>query len=96
MVEFHANLLRKWAIDHELLLEGEGFSAPCDRAIKRPSIRHYLLDASLERWADCVERKAFWRYDLPKELTAELERKTDGKEACTGTTNLLRVIGKWL
>ena len=44
----------------------------------------------------CAEKKVFWRYDLPKELTAELERKTDGKEACTGTTNLLRVIGKWL
>ena len=45
--EFHADLLFwKWAIDHELLLEGEALSAPCYTAIKRPAKRHYLSDAS--------------------------------------------------
>ena len=41
----------------------------------------------------CVERKAFWRYDLPKELTAELERKADRRETCTITIDLLELLG---
>ena len=40
----------------------------------------------------CVERKVFWRYDLPKELIAELTRKTDCQETCTITINLLELL----
>ena len=78
--EFHANLLFwKWAIDHELLLEGEALSTPCYTAIKRPVRRHYYLsDASFEAVAGFfAEKKVFWRYDLPTELTAESKRKAD-------------------
>ena len=35
----------------------------------------------------------FWRYDLPKELIAELTRKTDCQETCTITINLLELLG---
>ena len=36
--EFHTDLLFwEWAVDHELLLEGEALSAPCYTAIKRPA-----------------------------------------------------------
>ena len=44
--EFLADLFWKWAIDNELLLEGEALSAPCYTAIKRPAKRHYLSDTS--------------------------------------------------
>ena len=37
--------------------------------------------------------KAFWRYGLPKELTAELKRKVDRRETCTITINLLELLG---
>ena len=30
----------------------------------------------MRRWADSVSRKVFWRYDLPKELTAGLKKKS--------------------
>ena len=40
-----------------------------------------------------VERKVFWRYDLPKELKAELIRKSDRRETCTITVNLLELLG---
>ena len=75
--EFHADLLFwKWAIDHGLLHEGEALSASCYTAIQRPAKGHYLSDASFEAVGGfCVERKVFWRFDLPKELTAELKRK---------------------
>ena len=64
---FHADLLFwKWAIDHELLLEGEALSAPRYTAIKPPAKKHYLSDASFDAVGGfCVERKVFWRYDLP-------------------------------
>ena len=93
--EFHGDLLfRKWDIDHELLLEGEAHSAPCYTAIKRPATRHYLSDASFEAVGGlCVEKKVFWRYDLPTELTAELKRKADLQETCTITINLLELLG---
>ena len=93
--EFHADLLFwKWAIDHELLQEGEALSAPCYTAIKRPAKRHYLSDASFEAVGGfCVERMVFWRYDLPKELTAELKRKAARRETCTITINLLELLG---
>ena len=70
--KFHADLLFwKRAIDNELLLEGEALRAPCDTAIKRPANRHYLSDASFEPVGEfCVGKKVFWRYDLPRELTA--------------------------
>ena len=46
-IEFHADLLSwKWAIDIELLLEGEALSAPCYTVMKRSAERHYLSDAS--------------------------------------------------
>ena len=41
----------------------------------------------------CVEKKVFWRYDLPTELTAELKRKADLQETCTITSNLLELLG---
>ena len=39
------------------------------------------------------KKKIFWRYDLPTELTAELERKADLQETCTITINLLELLG---
>ena len=81
-------------IDNELLLEGEGLSAPCYTAIRRPAKRHYLSDASFDAVGGfCVESKVFWRYDLPQELTTELKRKTKLGEACTITVNLLELLG---
>ena len=93
--EFHANLLFwKWAIDHELLHEGEARSAPCYTAIKRPENRHYLSDASFEAVGGfCAKRKVVLRYDLPKELMAELKGKADRRETCTITINLLEALG---
>ena len=41
----------------------------------------------------CVERNVFCRCVLPKELTAELNRKADCQETCTITTNLLELLG---
>ena len=96
--EFHAALFFwKWAIDHELLHEGEALSAPCYTAIQRLAKRHYYLsDASFEAVGGfCVERKVLWRYDSPKELTAELKRKVDRRETCTTcsiTINLLEIL----
>ena len=65
--EFHADLLFwKRAIDNELLQAGEALSAPCYSVMKRPAKRHYLSDASFEAVGGyCVERKVYWRYDLP-------------------------------
>ena len=97
--EFHADLLFwKWANDHELLHEGGALSAPCYTAIQRPAKRHDLSDASFEAMGGyCVERKAFWRYELPKELIAELKRKADRRETCSTcssiTINLLELLG---
>ena len=93
--EFHADLVFwKWAIDHELLLEGGAISAPRYTTIKRPAKWHLLLDAN--RTAEgrfCVEKNVFWRYDLPKELTAELKTNADCRETCTITINLLELLG---
>ena len=36
----------EWAIDHELLLEGEALIALCYAALKRPPKRHYVSDAN--------------------------------------------------
>ena len=90
---FHADLLFwKWAIDHELLLEGGGLSVPSYMGIKRPGKRHYLPDARFEAVGGFfVENKVSWRYDLPTELTAELKRKTHLQETCTITTIFERV-----
>ena len=41
----------------------------------------------------CVEKKVFWRYDVPTELTAEFERIADLQETCTITINLLKSLG---
>ena len=41
----------------------------------------------------CVEKKVFWRFDLPRELTAELRRKADLGETCTVTIDLLELLG---
>lgn len=40
-----------------------------------------------------VERKVYWRYDLPTELTVELNRNTEPHETCTITINLLELLG---
>ena len=43
-IEFYADfLLCKWAIDHELLHEGEALSAPCYTVIQRLAKRHTCL-----------------------------------------------------
>ena len=66
----------------------------CYTAINRHTKRHYLSDAIVEAVAGfCVEKKVFWRYDLPTELTAELKRKTELQETCTITINLLELLG---
>lgn len=76
--EFHADLFRKLSVNNDLLLQGEALRAPCYTAIKRPAKRHYLSDASFDVVdVFCVERKAFWRDDLPKELTTELKRNAE-------------------
>ena len=56
--EFHADLLFwKWAIDHQLLHEGEALSAPWYTTTQRPAKRHYLPDARFEaKGGFCVER----------------------------------------
>ena len=93
--EFHADLLFwKRAIDYELLQVGETLSAPCYAALKRPTKGHCLSDASFEAVGGyCVERRVCWRHDLPEELTAELKRKTELRETCTVTINLLERVG---
>ena len=93
--EFHADLLFwKWAIDHELLLEGEALSAPWYTAIKRHAKRHCLSDASFESVGGfCVEKKVVLSYDLPTELTAELERNANLQETVTITISLLELFG---
>ena len=49
--EFHANLLFwEWAIDHELLLEGEALSSHCYTAVNRPAIGTICLTPVLRRW----------------------------------------------
>ena len=92
--EFHADLLFwKRAIDYELLQVGETLSAPCYAALKRPTKGHCLSDASFEAVGGyCVERRVYWRYDLPEELTAELERKAELRETCTVTINMLELL----
>ena len=93
--EFHADLLFwKWAIKHKLLQAGEVVSARCYPALKRPAKRHYLSDASFEAVGGyCFEKKVYWRYGLPPELTSELKRKADRRETCTITINLLVLLG---
>ena len=92
--EFHADLpFWKWAIDHELLLEGEALRAPCYTVIKRPAKRHYLSDASFKAFGGFCVEKVCWRYDLPKGLTAELKRQSDRRETCSITINLLELSG---
>ena len=54
--EFHADLLRKWAIDHELLLEGGALSDPCYTAIKRSAEGTICFEVV---GGFCVERKVF-------------------------------------
>ena len=92
---FHADLLfMKWVIDDGLLQAGETLSAPCYSALKRLAKRHHLSDASVEAVGGCcVEKSVYWRYDLPKELTAELQRKDELRKTCTVATNLLRIVG---
>lgn len=93
--QFHADLLFcKWAINCKLLQAGEAVSAPCYTALQRPTIRHYLFDASFHAVGGyCVERKVFWRYDLPREPTTELKEKAERRETCTVTINLLELLG---
>ena len=83
--EFHADVLFwGWAIDQELRQVGETLNAK----------RHYLSDARFEAVGGyCVERRVYWRYDLPEELTAELKRKAELSESCTVTINLLELLG---
>ena len=86
--------MESWAIDHELLQVGGTISAPCYAALKRPAKRHHLSDASFEAVGGyCVERRVYWRYDLPEELTAELKPKAELRETCTVTINLLQLLG---
>ena len=61
--------------------------------MKRPAVRPYLSDASFEAMDGyCVERRVYWRYDLPQDFTGELKRKATLLETCTVTINLLEVL----
>ena len=94
---FHADLLfMKWVIDDGLLQAGETLSAPCYSALKCPAKRRYLSDTSFEA-ADgyCVERSVYWRYDLPEELTAKLQRKAELREPAPSQSICSDVLG-WL
>lgn len=85
--EFHDDLdFWRWAIHHELLEAGESLTAPCYAMIKRPPKRRYLSDASFDALGGyCLEHRIYWRYDLPRELTAELKRKAALRETCSIT-----------
>ena len=89
-------LFMKCVIDHELLQAGETLSAPCYSALKCPAKRRYLSDTSFEA-ADgyCVERNVYWRYDLPEELTAKLQRKAELREPAPSQSVCSDVLG-WL
>ena len=95
--EVHADLhFWRWAIERELLQVGEALSAPCYSTMKRPPKRHYLSNASFKAVGGyCVEKKVYWRYDSPTELTAELKRKAELNETCTITINLLEFCSGW-
>ena len=59
----------------------------------RPAKRRYLSDASCEAVDGfCVEKKVFWGYDLPREVTTEPERKADLGKICTVAINLLQLL----
>ena len=59
--EFHADLLFwKWAIDHELLHEGEAPSAPCYTAIQRPANDTTCLTPVSRQWAYFVSRGRYF------------------------------------
>ena len=92
--ELHADFLFwKWAIDHDPLQVGETLCAPCYAGLRRPAKRHYFSDASFEAVGGYyVERRVYWRYDLPEYLTAELKRKAALRETCTVTINLLELL----
>ena len=83
--QFHAQLfVWRWAINHELLLEGAVLSVPSYTPMKQPAKVHCLSAASVGAVGGfCVERKVFWRQDLPQELTTELQRKADRRDTCT-------------
>ena len=64
------------------------------QVLKRPPKRHYLSDASFEAVGGYgVEKKKYWRYDLPPGLTHELKRKAERREKCTITINFLALLG---
>ena len=41
----------------------------------------------------CLEHRMYWRYDLPPELTQELNQKAERRETRTITINLLELLG---
>ena len=58
--EVHADrLFWKWAMDNELLSEGETLSSPSYTALKRPAKRYYLSDASLDTVGGSVLRRRY-------------------------------------
>ena len=60
----------------------------------RPAKRHCFSDASFEAVSGYgVEKKVYWRYDLPPPMTKELTRKAERRETCTITINLLELLG---
>ena len=91
--EFHADISSwKWAISRKLLQSGEAVFAPCYTAVRRPAKRQYLSDVSFEAVGGyCIEHRIYWRYDLPHELTQELQEKAERRETCTIVINLLEL-----
>ena len=77
-----------------------GREFPADFLFWEWAIDHELLqvgetlNASFEAVGGyCVERRVYWRYDVPEELTAELKPKAELRETCTVTINLLQLLG---
>ena len=58
--EFLADLFWKWAIDNELLLEGEGLSAPATRRSEDPSKDTTNPTPVLRLWADSALRRRYF------------------------------------
>ena len=67
---------------------------PATRPYNDPQKRRYLSDARFKVVGSfVVDRKVFWSYQLPQELTTKLRRKADPRETCIITINLLEFLG---
>ena len=93
--EFHADLFFwNWAIDHELLHEGEALSAPCYTAIQRHAQRHCLSDASFEEVCGfCVERKGIVEIRFSKRTDRRAKEKSRSMRDLYYHDQPARVVG---